>query len=365
MIALSTGLTIFGEPLILVALIVLVFGALEGERIWTRTRRRRALEPGALAYLLDGLVIVGVVLTIVGAATLFVEGLTSIAATVGGIIDGQRVGLLIVGMALALGLALALARASSGRRAAQDLAVARAAVMPPINPGTSAAETRVAGAPEQQPAYTVLPRERFEEPPMPALAMMQERWQPGATSATSIPKSFLDLVEPQSKAPARSRFALASTLLMLALVVMVVSSAVLFRHQLMNVLSGMEASYGGAVATDSSAAPSQLDISAENAAANVGAAVPAANAPTVISQPTAVAPAAPLPASDAQGAQKRVKSNGLNMRRQPGTDQEVVAVLKQGDVVTVFTDARLIRDAIWVKVRAGDNEGWVDQSLLE
>ena len=28
-----------------------------------------------------------------------------------------------------------------------------------------------------------------------------------------------------------------------------------------------------------------------------------------------------------------------------------MAVLKQGDLVTVFTDARLIRDAIWVKVR--------------
>ena len=27
--------------------------------------------------------------------------------------------------------------------------------------------------------------------------------------------------------------------------------------------------------------------------------------------------------------------------------------------------ARLIRDAIWVKVRAGDYQGWVDQSLLE
>ena len=75
--------------------------------------------------------------------------------------------------------------------------------------------------------------------------------------------------------------------------------------------------------------------------------------------------AAPLPASDAQGAQKRVKSNGLNLRAQPGTDQQVVVVLKQGDTVTVFTDARLIRDAIWVKVRAGDYEGWVDQSLLE
>ena len=76
-------------------------------------------------------------------------------------------------------------------------------------------------------------------------------------------------------------------------------------------------------------------------------------------------PAGPLSASDAQAVQKRVKSNGLNLRALPGTDQQVVVVLKQGDMVIVFTDARLIRDAIWVKVRAGDYQGWVDQSLLE
>jgi len=186
---------------------------------------------------------------------------------------------------------------------------------------------------------------------------MQERWQPGAVSTASVPTSFLDLAEPRSKQPERSRFALASTLLVLALLVMVVSSAFLFRHQLINILAGMEASYGDAVATSPGASPSQPD--AGSAAANISAAAPVASVPTAASLP------APLPASDAQGAQRRVKSNGLNMRALPGIDQTVVAVLKQGDIVTVFTDARLIQGATWVKVRAGDNEGWVDQSLLE
>jgi Bacterial SH3 domain len=320
---------------------------LEGERVWTRSRRRRGLAPGAVAYLLDRLVIVGAVLALVGAATLFVEGLISIAAMVGGVIGGERVGLLIVGMAIALGLALALARVARGRRAAQ---IAAGAVTSPINSGAIAAD-----AP--------LPGERFEEQPTPALAMMQERWQP---AATSVPTSFLDLVEPHSNTPARSRFALASTLLMLALMVMLVSVAVLFRQPLMNILLGMEASYGGVVEAGRSLPPSQPDAGAENAAANVGAAAAsAASAPTAASHPAAVAPAAPLSASDAQGVQKRVKSNSLNLRALPGTDQQVVVVLKQGDMVIVFTDARLLRDAIWVKVRAGDYEGWVDQSLLE
>ncbi len=362
MIALSTGLAIFSEPMLLVTLIALVFGALEGEHIWTRSRRRRGLSPGAVAYLLDGLVIVGIALALAGAATLFVEGLTSIVAIIGQRIDGERVGLLIVGLALTLGLALVLTRFASGRRAAQDSAIARAAITPPIDPGATAAEAFLPGASEQQYAYAALPHEPLEDQPVPSLAMMHERRVP---AAADVPTSFLGLVRPRSNTPVRARLALASTLLVLALVVVFVSGSILFRHGLINILSGMEASYGGVVAAGS--VPTSLpDAGAENAAADVGAAAGlAASAPTVVAQPAAVAPAAPLSASDAQGVQKRVKSNGLNLRALPGTDQQVVAVLKQGDVLIVFTDARLIRDTIWVKVRAGSYEGWVDQSLLE
>ena len=357
MIALSTGLTGFSGPVLLVALIILVVGALEGERIWTRSRRRRGLGPGVVTYLLDGLVIIGLVLALVGVATLFVESLTSMAAVVGGVINGERVGLLIVGMALALGLALALARAASGRRTAQDVASASTVVALPTDLGPTAAEARLAVATEQPGAYAPSPYERFEAPP---LAMMQERWQPGAASAAGVPTSFLDLKESRSNKPARSRFALASTLLVLALVVMVVSSAFLFRHQLIGILAGMETSYGGVASASNSSPPSLAAADTANAAADVGAA-----AASVVSAPTAASQAAPLPAGDAQAAQKRVKSNGLNLRAQPGTDQQVVAVLTQGDIVTVFNDARLIQGATWVKVRAGDFEGWVDQRLLE
>jgi hypothetical protein len=359
MIALSMELTDLSEPLVLAVLIALVLSALEGERIWTRARRRRALGPGALAYLLDGLVIVGIVLTLVSAALLFVDGLTSTASVVGGVIHGERVGLLIVSLALALGLALALVRAASGRRVAQDLAIARAAVMLPTNLGPTADEAHLAVASEQQIDSATPQYERFEAAPQP-LSMTQERWRPGATAAASVPTSFLDLKEPPANQPTRSRFALASTLLVLALVVMVVSGALLFRHQLMNILAGMESTYGGVVSASSSAPPSQLGTGAENAAADVGAATSVASVPTA-----ATSLAAPLPASDLQAGQKRVKSNGLNLRAQPGTDQQVVVVLTQGDIVTVFTDARLIQGATWVKVRAGDFEGWVDQSLLE
>jgi hypothetical protein len=349
--ALSFELTIFGKPLILVALIALVFAALQGERAWSRSRRRQGLEPGTVAYLLDGLVLVGVVLAFAASAMLFVQGLKSISMLLGGVIDGERVGLLFVGMAIALGLALALVRVASRRRAAQPVAGARM----PIGPERSATEASLASAPAQQ-AYEPL-REHFEEEQ--PLAMLQQRWQPSAVSTASVPTSFLDLVEPPRP---RSRFALASTLLSLALVVLLVSSAVLFRHQLTNIISGIEASYSTAGASDGGS-PGQTDVGAENAAANVGAATASvASAPTAASLPT---PAAPLLASDAQGAQKHVKSNSLNLRVGPGITQDVVVVLKQGDAVTVFTDASLIEGATWVRVRAGDHEGWVDQSLLE
>jgi hypothetical protein len=374
MMALSAGLNGIGHPLVLAVLIALVVGALEGERRWVRARRRRGLGPGAIAYMLDGLVLASTVLVLVGAAWLFAEGMTSIASVVGGVIQGERVGLLIVGMALALGLALALGRAASGRRAAQ-LASTTAAALPANLAGPSATETRLAIASEQPIAYASAPYEPSENQP---LAMLQERWRPGAVSAASAPTSFLDLQDSHPNKPERSRFALASTLLVLALMVLVVSGALLFRHQLMNILAGMDASYGRVISATSVVPPSQPDTSAEVTAADAGAAAalvvsapPAAEdaiAPTVAaaaSEPTAASLAAPLPANDRQAAQKRVRSNSLNVRAQPGTDQQVVLVLAQGDSVTVLNDARLIQGATWIKVRAGDVEGWVDQSLLE
>jgi hypothetical protein len=365
MMALSAGLNGVSHSLVLVVLIAVVLGALEGERMWVRGRRRRGLGPGTVAYLLDGLVIVSTVLVLVSAIWLFAEAMTSIAAVVGGVINGERVGLLIVGMALALGLALALGRAASGRRAAQ-IAIANAAAAAPTYLGSSAAETRLAVASEQPVAQAPAPYESYEIQP---LAMMQERWRPGTVAAASVPTSFLDLQDPRPNKPERSRFALASTLLVLALVVLVVSGALLFRHQLMNILAGMEASYGGVISTSRVVQPTQPDTSAEQVAVDVGAAaVSVASVPTAtsrVSEPTAASLAAPLPASDGQPAQKHVRSNSLNLRAQPGTDQQVVVVLSQGESVTLLNDARLIQGATWVKVRAGDAEGWVDQSLLE
>lgn len=49
-----------GSPWALIALIALALGALEGERWWTRRRRREGAAPSALAYALDGIAVASV-----------------------------------------------------------------------------------------------------------------------------------------------------------------------------------------------------------------------------------------------------------------------------------------------------------------
>src|SRR5215470_4280033 len=159
MIALLNGLTLFGEPLLIVVLIVLIFALLETERAWTRSRRRRRLDPGALPYLLDGLLIAAVVLALAGIVTQFVHGLTSLAHLLGALFE--RFGLLIIGTAAALVLALALARMASRRRASQNLVIASAVAGPPGDVGIDAAESNS--------AYAPAPHERLDDQAVPSL----------------------------------------------------------------------------------------------------------------------------------------------------------------------------------------------------
>ncbi|HJZ46728.1 MAG TPA: SH3 domain-containing protein [Roseiflexaceae bacterium] len=351
MIALSNGLTLFGEPLVIVVLIVLIFALLETERAWTRSRRRRRLDPGTLPYLLDGLVIAAVALALASIVTQFVQGLTSLAHLLGALFE--RAGLLIIGAAAALVLALALARIASRRRASQNVVIASVAAGASGEMGIDAAES--------DSAYAPALHERFGDQPVPSLGLYQERRQPAAANAANVPTSFLDLDESGANSQARSRFAAVPALLVLALVVALVTGAVLFRDQVIAVVSGVDTSRGATATTGDGEGAIQPGAGAQPAAANVSAAVPGAeSAPTAAAQ--AVQSAQP---NDAPGTAKHVKSETLNVRALPGTDQPVVAVLAKGDAVVVFTDARLIRDTIWVKVRADTHEGWVDQSLLE
>jgi hypothetical protein len=361
MIGLSNGLTMFGDPILLVGLIALTFAFLETERVWTRTRRRRGFDPGATAYLLDGLVLAGVALAFVGISTLFVGGLSSIARLLGGAFDGEQVGLLIVGIALGFGLVLAVVRITRGRRTVQDAAYPGAVAAPPSGFDQNAAEAILSRPPEYQPISDAIsssqpeyrpaaepaPHQATDVEAIPSLALLQERWQPTARAAANVPTSFLELGQPQSVAT-RSRFAFASSLLALAFVALLVSGAILFRGQLISMLSGLDSPGGQVAAIGNGESLVQPNATAQQPVVNVSSA----------EQP-------PAPANEAQTTTKRVRSDELNVRARPGVDQEVVVVLTKGVSVNILTDARLIGNAVWVKVRIGDQQGWVDQSFLE
>jgi uncharacterized protein YraI len=55
----------------------------------------------------------------------------------------------------------------------------------------------------------------------------------------------------------------------------------------------------------------------------------------------------------------------LNLRTRPGTDQPIITTLRQGAEVVLLHDVRTIGGRTWVKVRAGQQEGWVSQEFLE
>jgi uncharacterized protein YgiM (DUF1202 family) len=124
-------------------------------------------------------------------------------------------------------------------------------------------------------------------------------------------------------------------------VVALVGGAVVFRTPLTELLAG-----GGRLASAIASAT----------AVPTGAAL-------VESRPTA--PAAPTAVAPIQAATRHVKSDSLNLRAGPGTDQAVLAVLAKGDAVALLDDSQLVGETTWVKVRAGAREGWVSEKLLD
>ncbi|HWQ12667.1 MAG TPA: SH3 domain-containing protein [Roseiflexaceae bacterium] len=93
--------------------------------------------------------------------------------------------------------------------------------------------------------------------------------------------------------------------------------------------------------------------------------------PALAAEPTAL-PAggdsartlAPTPTAAPQGV-ARVAADRLNVRASPGTNQPVVATLARGDEVLLLGEERPIRSSVWVKVRVGAVEGWVNRTYLE
>jgi len=67
-----------------------------------------------------------------------------------------------------------------------------------------------------------------------------------------------------------------------------------------------------------------------------------------------------LPTAGCQVRLTKVGAQGLNMRREPGIDQEAIGLLSEGAIVCMLGSPALIRGLQWWPVRSGDGaEGWV------
>jgi hypothetical protein len=377
-------LALLGDPWLVIVLLAGAMIALEAERWWTRRRRRQRRGVGAPAYALDGLSGVSAALAAASALALFFRGLIAALVFAGELLDwagNQISGILwlpaALGSVVVLGaLAVAFARGwlrlhrraerrGDSRRLGEPadmsdtLAPAASAanvLAPQLPPGqveqpapaallAPRRETAVDAGPQiaVQPAIVVappqmaasrstlsfLPDARAEEP-IEGLASVSMIGQRRPHVAASPPRSFL----PSTSAPAPRRSRLPLALVALT-VVALAGAAFFFRPQLAELLPGFSAQTSYATAPVARSAPTSAPGSG---------------------------PAAPTPAPALSG---QVKSDVLNLRAGPGTDQQVIATLRRGTRVLLLNETQTIAGRTWVKVRAGEQVGWVSQEFLE
>ena len=75
--------------------------------------------------------------------------------------------------------------------------------------------------------------------------------------------------------------------------------------------------------------------------------------------------ASALPTTPVAGSVKRVQSPRLNLRARPGANQPVVTTLSQGTGVQVLAETRAADGGVWLQVRSGRFEGWVNGKFLK
>jgi hypothetical protein len=245
----------------------------------------------------------------------------------------------------------------------------RSRTAPWARPVAQAVTSSVPGAPRTAQAgrwtspgtgVAHLPAADQDDEGAPALAMLNSRRpiyeqrheQPAFTPAPAFVLAAGEPQTPPAPPAARGwwRLPAAVTLAMVVLVVVVLALTI---EPLAASLAGLRVE-----PPESSAAPGL----AAAPAALVPDGASAEDAPTSAPAPTPTL--APTPTSAPQGA-ARVSADRLNVRASPGANQPVVATLARGDEVLLLGEERPIRSSVWVKVRAGAVEGWVNRTYLE
>jgi hypothetical protein len=350
----------------MLVLLALAMILLEAERWWTRRRRRQRRQVGASAYMLDGLSVTSAALAVASALTLLAHAIVAAVVFAGTLLGwaGNRVLALtwlpaVLVAAVAFG-AVAFAFTRGWLRLPGRISSLPAPTQSPapehrdlLTPATmlsqrhephSVAEipmtapSAIVVAPATAPQMTVAPRSALSitpaaraEGPVEGLAsvsMIGQHRRP--MPAAPPPASFLTDI-PLVEQP-RSRLRLA----VVALAIVVLAGSTLFFWQ---PLAGLMPSVAPEANADTAPAPR--------------------NAPTPATNSTA--PARPAPAA----IFVHVKSNVLNLRAGPGTDQQVLMTLRRGDQVLLLKETQTIAGRTWVKVQSGEQAGWVSQEFLE
>jgi hypothetical protein len=338
----TAAVSLLTAPGMLVALLALAAAALEGERLWTRARRQRPAAPGAMAYALDGLAVIGVVLFLVGLVLLLVQVVGAGFGWVGRQADSNP---LLLGLAVVLvgGVAAAVFWLRRPARAAAPAPAAMVASVEAVVPAENT--SRLAVSPVQNTALAgpnlrahAVEQAGPVDNPLPPVSMYEQRRKAGPVAH---PESFLHIrSEKAPVAPEKpKRSALVLTMLVVIVVAGLVGGALVFRQQLTGLI----------VETSATTAPPAVVISTA-----------ATSAPDA-----SVAAVVPTAAAGLQLPTMRVKSDSLNMRAGPGTTQDVIVVLSKGDSVSLLGETSDVDGTTWVRVRARDADGWVSQKLLE
>lgn len=329
---------ILGAPSVLLALVLSAVTLLELERRWTRACRFAGMHPGTPAFVLDGLAILAVLLAVMGVVLALTQAIVSaLQSAVNRVsslpwqIDGTAAGLTL-GAAIALVALIVLIRRMTVRFPSTIPPTERAAVN--VLPLAASRATHLPPAAASAAAPALPPPSDFEEEPQ--LVMLRTRQtRPRAASVPEHPEPH-SAVQPETK-PSTQR-AHRGVIVIVVLLLAAGAAGVVYRDALLPVLSGFATTQGGAII----ALSSSVDVPAPSPIPTVSA---------------TVAPPSALPVM-------QVAAGRLNLRAGPGTDYPVLTTLSRGDEVEYLGETAGSGENVWMRVRAGTQEGWVFRAFL-
>lgn len=325
-----------GSPSILLALVLSAVSLLELERRWTRARRFAGMPVGAPALILDGLVILATLLAVIGGVLMLMRAIVSALqyalAQISGLtlpIDGTVTGLTI-GFVIALIILVAMIRRISVQtpssaqpsayagNAQTHLLALEGSAPPPAAPSLAAPD-RVSFRDLEEESSLVVLRTRHPAPrPVSAPVWMPE-------TVTTEPRT-------DRKRP---------PWIVVVIIALLAAGAtgVAYRDTVLTMAPGIVEQI------------TQFSISASSTA----------DMPTNPTAPAGSAATAPTPAPQIL----QVAVERLNLRAGPGTSYPVVTTLRRGDNVESLGETAESGADVWIRVRAGTQEGWVFRAFLQ